>query len=398
MNEIFIILNNQYSFVDLNFENFINEFYFFNKKYNFTFINKDCIKIYTSSESFFIYTQDSFIFYNNEILITHFKMIELIHNEWFDQAILINSENKLIRIRDRDQYGEFKILDNKDLNIHWNYWGEEIFTNTENNIYIHDSCNHYLSSKLINVNNNYNNININVFIHACLMNNGLNILYEQLEKLKKSELYDYINSIIICVLGNPEEIIYDDNKIKIIHLSNEFDYYELLTINYIKDFCKDKVDEHYILYIHTKGVNKNGNEECIKSWRHMMEYFLIDQYKICLDGLIDRNLSTIGNNLINSKCIIDHRDLIHVNKDHCYHYSGNFWWSKSSYIKNLDYISIQSNKENRKIQRYQAENWLLSKKNKDKHGILYQNNTNIHPYHFYLFKNYLNKLCYLKIV
>ena len=39
MNEIFIILDNKYSFVELIFENYKNEFIFYDQKYNFEFIN-----------------------------------------------------------------------------------------------------------------------------------------------------------------------------------------------------------------------------------------------------------------------------------------------------------------------------------------------------------------------
>jgi hypothetical protein len=398
MNEIFIILKNQYSFINLIFKDFINEFYFYDKKYNFTFINKKCLKIYDSNQSYLLSTNDSFIFYDSEIKLQDFKIIDLIHDEWFDQSILYLKEKKIIRIKDRDQYGQFKFLDNQDLKIHWNFWGEEIFNKKKNNTYIHELSTHFISQKTLCLNNNFNDVNIVVFIHACLNDEGVIILNDQLNKLKTSPLYQYINSINVCVLGDLKKIKMNDQKIKIIHLSEEHHYYELLTINYIKEFCIQQTVDYYILYIHTKGVNKSGNTDCIQSWRYMMEYFLIDQFQICLNALIYHQLNTVGNNILNSKCIEEHSDLIHVNKEHCYHYSGNFWWAKSSYLKNLNYIQIHSDKELRSIQRFQAENWLLSKKQINKHGILYQNNTNIHPYHLYMFENYLNKFIYLKII
>jgi len=55
-------------------------------------------------------------------------------------------------------------------------------------------------------------------------------------------------------------------------------------------------------------------------------------------------------------------------------------------------------KENRYKQRYQAENWILSKKEIKKTGILYQNNTNLHPYHRFIFYDYRNKNIYLKLI
>ena len=94
MNEIFIILKNQYSFINLIFKDFINEFYFYDKKYNFTFINKKCLKIYDSNQSYLLSTNDSFIFYDSEIKLQDFKIIDLIHDEWFDQSILYLKEKK----------------------------------------------------------------------------------------------------------------------------------------------------------------------------------------------------------------------------------------------------------------------------------------------------------------
>jgi len=54
------------------------------------------------------------------------------------------------------------------------------------------------------------------------------------------------------------------------------------------------------LYIHTKGVNKSGNQEVIESWRNMMEYNLINQFKFCNYLLNNEIVNTIGNNIINT--------------------------------------------------------------------------------------------------
>jgi len=128
-----------------------------------------------------------------------------------------------------------------------------------------------------------------------------------------------------------------------------------------------------------------------------MEYYLIEKYEYC-NYLLNENIANrLGNNIINSFDIETDKFVL-LNKDHCYHYSGNFWWTKSNYIKKLEPLKIEENKEKRFIQRYQAENWILSKKEKGKSGILYQNNTNLHPYHRIIFKNYLNKNILIKLI
>ena len=102
---------------------------------------------------------------------------------------------------------------------------------------------------------------------------------------------------------------------------------------------------------------------------------------------------TIGCNILN-ECLNDEAK---VNSNHSHHYSGNFWWSKSSYIRSLNYLETSNLlNENLDIKRYQCENWILSNKKNRNIGIIYQDNTNIHPYHRYIFDNYKNKKLLIK--
>lgn len=189
----------------------------------------------------------------------------------------------------------------------------------------------------------------------------------------------------------------DKDKIQFDYSNDNIDTYELITINKIYEYFKDKDENFNVLYLHTKGVRKAGNKEVIVSWRNMMEYNLIDKYKYCNYFLNENIAYTIGNNIINS--FKDEKDeIVLLNKNHCYHYSGNFWWAQSVYIKKIEPLKIEDMKENRFRQRYQAENWILSQKEKEKSGILYQNNTNLHPYHRYVFENYKNKNIIIKLI
>ena len=83
----------------------------------------------------------------------------------------------------------------------------------------------------------------------------------------------------------------------------------------------DSLKEDFnVLYIHSKGVKHYGTniEKCVKDWVDMMIYYNIINYKICLNFLNDYDAVGVNLKLINCPC----------------HYSGNFWWSKSSY-KNI---------------------------------------------------------------
>jgi len=67
-----------------------------------------------------------------------------------------------------------------------------------------------------------------------------------------------------------------------------------------------------------------------------MEYFLIEQGIYCLNNL--EYVDAIGNNIIND--CGDQKEICSVHPEHCYHFSGNFWWSKSSYIHKLPLLHI----------------------------------------------------------
>lgn len=377
MNEIFIILDNSYSFVNLIFENYKNEFIFHDKKYNFNFIEKNKLKVYDNSESYILDTLDSFIYTNNLKYITDFKLIELNNNEWFDQALLNNKTKEIIRIRDRNQFGKFEIK-NDELIINWDHWGYEKFIKYDDDIYNTKSLNLYEMKE-----------DIMIFMHICNINDGLNIFKKQIKKIIESNIYDNLKKIYVCWLGEYNNIKLD-KKIEIIKLGNDVTYYEFLTINKMKEIIDNEKEEYKVLYLHNKGTRKAGNEKVIESWRDMMEYFLVEQGLYCYKNL--EFFDTIGCNIINEGM----NELSSVNDNHNYHYSGNFWWSKSNYIKNLNYLKVPENSENRIIKRYQCENWILSNMEKRNIGIIYQDNTNIHPYHRFIFNNYKNKKLLIK--
>ncbi len=378
MNEIFIILNNEYSFVNLVFENYKNEFIFKGKYFNFEFLHKNKLKIFDNNESYILDTLDSFIFTNKLANTLVFKLIELNHNEWFDQALLNFNNNEIIRIKDRNQYGVFTI-DNNILNINWHFWGKENFIEYDENIFNHESLIRYDLKK-----------DILVFAHVCNLNDGIQIFNDQYEKILKSKIYNNIKKIFILWLGNYKNELDKYEDIEIIKLSEDITYYEFLSINKILEIINQYKDEYKVLYFHNKGTTKAGNQSVTISWRNMMEYFLIEEGDYCYNNL--DYFDTIGCNLINQ----NENNVSNINDEHSFHYSGNFWWSKSNYIKNLDKLKVSDDEKERKENRYQCENWLLSKLKNKNIGIIYQDNTNVHPYHRYVFENYKNKKLSIK--
>jgi hypothetical protein len=299
--------------------------------------------------------------------------------------LLIDTYKKLFNENVSENKYIVKWSDNK-LIINWNYWGQEIYNTNDNYNYYQENYNNI-------VNNSIEldckiDCKMHIFIHITLIEDWLYIFNELIDIIKSSGLYDKVEKIHLGILSDLkfffENNIFDDAKFDILYVDIKLELYEIHTINHIKNFCANNDDDEiYILYIHTKGVRNAGNKEVTKSWRSMMTYFLIENHNECLNYL--EHYDTLGNNIVNLFC--DDSKLNAVNENHNIHYSGNFWWSKKSYIDKLNYLELDMSKQSIKT-RYKAENWICSKYPDALIGIIFQDDTNTHPYHRYVFDYY----------
>lgn len=219
------------------------------------------------------------------------------------------------------------------------------------------------------LNKKVNNI---CFFHNCSLDKGPSILLEYLEKILVSGALDSLDYLYIINLGKEIKISLCD-KIKIINYSQDVQLFEIPTINLIHLFSQFN-ENTKILYLHSKGITHTNTLQNVKDWANYMMYFLIDNHKICLD-LLDY-YDTVGCNY-------------HNNPER--HYSGNFWWTKSSYIKTLKPIEQD---QIMKWGRHTAEWWLLSNNNV-KNFVLYNSEVNHYqePFPKELYDNkFLSKL------
>ncbi len=172
-------------------------------------------------------------------------------------------------------------------------------------------------------------IPIYIYIHICCINDWYEIFNQFIFKIKNSGLYSKVSQIRCSVLGDirHHKHLFDDPKISILFHSYDVQLREKKTINLLyKDILSMK-NEAYILYLHTKGItNPQGDlKNNVNDWINYMCYFNIYQHETCLHLLSMYN--GVGVNLFE-----DPSQFIP------YHYSGNFWWSKASNIRKLDYI------------------------------------------------------------
>lgn len=199
-----------------------------------------------------------------------------------------------------------------------------------------------------------------VVFYCYMINDWEEKLKRQIQRLHKSGLYEAANEIYLYVSDISGELEKSVNDLLIDFPKIKLDY---TTRNYGEGvLALSKVDElgksgdYKILYFHTKGVfNKYKNFETkeinelkikgVSSWVEMLEYYLIDNWKICVEKLDKYHTVGVGN--------------------YGGWWWGNFWWAKSDHIKN--------NQEFRDFHggcRWRAEAWLHDS-NKDKNQINY---------------------------
>lgn len=162
---------------------------------------------------------------------------------------------------------------------------------------------------------------IYIFYSLCVINDKWREIFgRQMSYLSKFNLLSYINRIHIVQIGDgdvnlnfiPSKVKEKINILKKVPNSCEESgtLEELWKLSQKEDF--------YVLYFHTKGISHQGQMYCrVTDWAKMMEYFLIERYS-CLDFL--PSYDALG-------CNLTERPLRH--------FSGNFWWSKASYLRTL---------------------------------------------------------------
>jgi len=179
-----------------------------------------------------------------------------------------------------------------------------------------------------------------IFYHCYCINDYFSRFQSTYQKICESGLIDSISQIYIVAVG-PGKAVFKtmvEQLPKVICTLGEHAYSESDTLHLLWD--KSQNEEFNALYLHSKGVTKIGNEH-VQSWIDYMEHFCITKYQDCLKVLESND--TCGVNL---------------RKDPMLHYSGNFWWTKSSYLRTLERYDCHKS-SGVKDERLYCEFWLL---------------------------------------
>jgi len=192
-----------------------------------------------------------------------------------------------------------------------------------------------------------------IFYHICTTN--MKIVEEQVGEIVNSGLYGVAEKIFYgCNCSNCDAILekYMVNYHKFTPMPEAIlpndKTYENGTVNSMIEYARGSKETFYALYIHTKGTSNLSKAQ--QDWRRFMMYWLVTQYSLCID-ILSRGFYTVGLSYTNS---------LGANPKH---YSGNFFWADSEYLKTLNTITDMSN-------RYLAEHAILSKYTRNKHITL----------------------------
>ena len=192
---------------------------------------------------------------------------------------------------------------------------------------------------------------MDIFFHVYLKNDFTHILLNKFKKFKASGLYDKADKIYLTLFGDIEknqEFLSDlkdlYRKIEFVVISNkEFDN-EADTLNFMLKKAEEYEDNTPMLYLHTKGASHTHPimKKNIGAWVRYLDLYTINKWEECLDGL-EENDAAGG---------------LYESSDPK-HFSGNFFWANSEYIKSLPRI----NKYN--IDSYnRGEFWIISNTSK----------------------------------
>ena len=212
---------------------------------------------------------------------------------------------------------------------------------------------------------------LNIVYQCCDLPGSQQLSIEQINRVLKSDLIDN-STVFLSLNGNLVnfldlvQTVEPYKNVRICHTSERNNLMEYPALMLLKDLADATTEEEYFFYFHLKGITRHGNQGIV-DWRKYMEYWCIDRWKDCIAKL-DEGYDTCGTNYIYSPFLGVDRVPRNWN-----HYSGGFWWARSSYIKKLEklphpdsYVPGTTSKltgyliDDRNMYRFDHEAWIAT--------------------------------------
>lgn len=157
----------------------------------------------------------------------------------------------------------------------------------------------------------------------CCIGDYKTIVAEQLASVRKNGLFHRTHTIF-CFICQYEQDILDVlqpymSKLKIISTTENL-YEKYALSNFRKHIPSPS--PYYLYYFHTKGVSRK--QDVFHERRRNLDYFILEQYDVCLFWL-NQKYDAVGTTLSQFPSL---------------HFSGNFWWAKSSHLDRLSKQAI----------------------------------------------------------
>lgn len=187
-------------------------------------------------------------------------------------------------------------------------------------------------------------MNTILYYHICQLGDWQRVAREQLQAMLESGLYDAIDRVYVGVLG-PSVLVLPE-KCEIIYTSADIAEAELPTLDHLHQRAMQQ--DFNVLYLHTKGVSsglQGKNPQAQQAWRKYMEYFVVGQWRECLRELAVHD--AVG---------VQWSPRTPTQNGH---FSGNFWWSTSDYLRTLPRVyDVELQPPHNTQPRMRAEFWL----------------------------------------
>jgi hypothetical protein len=193
---------------------------------------------------------------------------------------------------------------------------------------------------------------MDIFFHVYLKSGYTHILLNKFKKFKASGLYEKTNKIYLSLFGddfdshleflNELKDVYP--KIEYLLITNQEFKNEPDTLNFMLKKANEYSSNTPMLYLHTKGLSYTHPimKRNVEAWVRYLDLFVINKWEECVKAL-EENDAAGG---------------LYVYQDPK-HFSGNFWWANSDYLKTLPRLNPYNiNQYNR------GEFWILSNTDK----------------------------------
>ena len=159
---------------------------------------------------------------------------------------------------------------------------------------------------------------LGIYHIGCVGNQYLAIVEEQIAALHESELYKKMNKMVIFISNY--------QGCSLIQMLDDFDPMNKFIVVISTENLKEKSaidgmrkyieDETFVFYFHTKAVSRSQNR--FHQWRKILNLYTLKKWELNVNLLEEYDV--VG-------CFLSRYP--------SYHYSGNFWWSRVSYLRKL---------------------------------------------------------------